>query len=236
MYAKLGLFLFAAWAGSQGNGVIAGCAICGVIMVSTTNAAVLMQDFRTAYITLASPRGMLIGQVVGAGLGVLLTPMAFEMFWKTGLVGVEDGPYPNPFAVIYRGMGEIGVMGFSALPKYCGALTGGFFAAAIVICGIRDLLPDKYARFVPSPMGIGFSFYIGANNALDFWLGTVVIHAWEWLRPDAAGEYGPLAGTGLVVGDGLFAIPSAIVAIAGGAPPVCMAFFAGKSSQLAAAS
>jgi len=46
MYAKLALFIFAAWAGTAGNGVIVGCAIAGVVMVSTTNAAVLMQDFR----------------------------------------------------------------------------------------------------------------------------------------------------------------------------------------------
>ena len=45
---------------------------------------------------------MLIGQVIGAALGVILTPLSFALFWKTGLVGVQDGPYPNPFAVIYR--------------------------------------------------------------------------------------------------------------------------------------
>ena len=73
-------------------------------MVSTTNAAVLMQDFRTAYITLTSPTAMLVAQVAGAALGVLLTPLAFLLFWQTGLVGLPDGPYPNPFADIYRGM------------------------------------------------------------------------------------------------------------------------------------
>lgn len=37
MYGKLCIFAFAAWAGSNG-GVIAGLAICGVVL-STTNAA-----------------------------------------------------------------------------------------------------------------------------------------------------------------------------------------------------
>lgn len=59
----------------------------------------------------------------------------------------------------------------------------------------------------------------------------MIIHIWEWLRPDVAGEYGPLAGAGLIVGDGLFAIPSSIIAIAGKAPPVCMAWFNGDSSM-----
>jgi len=30
MYAKLALFIFAAWAGKEGNGIIVGCAIAGV--------------------------------------------------------------------------------------------------------------------------------------------------------------------------------------------------------------
>jgi hypothetical protein len=42
-YATLALFLFAAWAGSAGNGVIAGCALMGVVMVCAVTASVLMQ-------------------------------------------------------------------------------------------------------------------------------------------------------------------------------------------------
>lgn len=41
------------------------------------------------------------------------------------------------------------------------ALSLGFFAAALLICLARDLLPARFGRFVPSPMGMGFSFYIG---------------------------------------------------------------------------
>jgi hypothetical protein len=44
-------------------------------------------------------------------------------------VNVPNGPYPTPFADIYRGMAVIGTKGFGALPKHCGELMGGFFAA-----------------------------------------------------------------------------------------------------------
>ena len=109
MYAKLALFIFAAWAGTevrgahcvfvcgwgcvcvcvcwplplldtcrcqaggththtphthahtrtrnpQGNGVIVGLGICGVVLSATSSAATLMGDFRTGYICLAAPR------------------------------------------------------------------------------------------------------------------------------------------------------------------------------------
>jgi hypothetical protein len=38
---------------------------------------------------------------------------------------------------------------------------GVFFAAAFGICGLRNLLPRRYAKFVPTPMGMAIPFYIG---------------------------------------------------------------------------
>jgi len=92
----------------QGNGVIVGLGICGVVLSATSSAATLMGDFRTGYICLAAPRAMFTAQLVGQLVGAILTPMAFMLFYKTGQVNVPGGPYPAPFADIYRG--ELGVM------------------------------------------------------------------------------------------------------------------------------
>jgi hypothetical protein len=183
-------------------------------------------------------------------------------------------------------MAEIGTKGFGALPKYCTALMGAFFAAGILVSLIRDLMPKKWARWLPSPMAMSIPFYIGAasvgwqalagglgccrravqggssgslrprllarltgaqtqptqeiqsktktkphagnseskKQAIDFWLGSVVMHIWEFFSPDAAEALGPTVGAGLLVGDGLWSIPSSIMAIVGRAPPVCMGF------------
>eukprot|EP00884_Botryococcus_braunii_P005782 jgi/Botrbrau1/15204/Bobra.0149s0063.1 len=55
VYGKIALFCFAAWA-SEGGGIIAGLGMCGVLLATTNAAADLMQDFRTGFITLSSPR------------------------------------------------------------------------------------------------------------------------------------------------------------------------------------
>ncbi|GBF88235.1 metal-nicotianamine transporter-like protein [Raphidocelis subcapitata] len=224
MYAKLALFIFAAWAGVEGNGVIVGLGICGVVLSATSSAATLMGDLRTGYICLASPRAMFAAQLVGQLVGAVLTPLAFMLFYKTGQVNVPGGPYPAPFADIYRGMAEIGTKGFGALPKYCTVLMGTFFAAGILISLIRDLMPKKWGKWIPSPMAMSIPFYIGAASAIDFWLGSMVMHIWEFISPAAAEALGPTVGAGLLVGDGLWSIPSSILAIVGRAPPVCMGF------------
>ena len=43
MYGKLCIFIFAAWAGTNGQGAIAGLGICGVVLSATSQAASLMQ-------------------------------------------------------------------------------------------------------------------------------------------------------------------------------------------------
>lgn len=43
----------------------------------------------------------------------------------------------------------------------------GFFFAAVLISILRDLLPPKYAAFVPIPMAAAIPFYIGAQLAVS---------------------------------------------------------------------
>lgn len=77
---------------------------------------------------------------------------------------------------------------------------------------------------MPSPMGMAFSFYIGANNAIDFWLGSLIMLVWEKRNSQSAVQLGPLLGAGLIVGDGLWSVPSALLAIGGITPPLCVKF------------
>eukprot|EP00250_Pteridium_aquilinum_P022053 c25294_g1_i1 orf=3-1604(-) len=63
-YGKLGLFIFSAWAGSNG-GVLVGLVSCGVMMVVVACSADLMQDFKTGFLTLSSPRSMFASQILG---------------------------------------------------------------------------------------------------------------------------------------------------------------------------
>jgi uncharacterized oligopeptide transporter (OPT) family protein len=110
----------------------------------------------------------------------------------------------------------------AAACRHCGTLSAAFFAAGLVLCLLRDAMPKNHGRYVPSPMGMAFSFYIGANNAIDFFVGSIIMMIWEWRQRQAALQLGPLLGAGLIVGDGLWAIPAALLAVGGVAPPICL--------------
>ncbi len=66
-------------------------------------------------------------------------------------------------------MAILGTEGFGALPKYCTLMMAGFFVAAMLICALRDALPPRYARFVPSPMAMGIPVGGVSSYGLGFW-------------------------------------------------------------------
>ncbi|KAK4484060.1 hypothetical protein RD792_011279 [Penstemon davidsonii] len=228
-YGKLAILVFSSWVGLEHGGVLAGLASCGVMMSIVSTASDLMQDFKTGYLTLSSPRSMFFSQVLGTAIGCLQTPLVFWFFYKAYSVGDPEGSYPAPYALMYRGMALLGVEGFSSLPKNCLKLVIVFFIAAVVINILTEVLKTfetKYRiyRFIPSPMCMAIPFYLGAYFAIDMCLGSLILFIWEKKNKKAAKEFGPAVASGLICGDSLWGIPAAILALAGVNAPICMKF------------
>jgi OPT family oligopeptide transporter len=224
-YGKLAIFAFGAWVGASNGGVLAGLAACGVMMNIVGTAADLMGDFKTGYLTLASPRSMFISQVIGTAMGCVIAPCVFWLFYKAfGNIGVAGSEYPAPNAVVFRSMAVLGVDGFSSLPENCLTLCYVFFAAAIVINLIRDLVPKKVSRFIPIPMAMAIPFYIGAYFAVDMFVGTVILFVWQRLDRAKADTFAPAIASGMICGDGIWVLPQSVLALAKVKPPICMKF------------
>ncbi|XP_078439956.1 metal-nicotianamine transporter YSL3-like [Wolffia australiana] len=222
-YGKAALFILAAVAGED-NGVVAGLIGCGLIKAVVYMAADLMHDFKTGYLTKTSPRSMLLSQVVGTVMGCIVAPASFFLFYKAFDVGNPNGAFKAPYALVYRNMAILGVEGFSALPKNCLQLCYGFFAFAMLSNVTRDLVPEKYGKWIPLPMVMAVPFLVGANFAIDMCLGSVVVFAWNWVNSDEAKLMVPAVASGLMCGDGLWTLPSAVLALAKVKPPICMKF------------
>ncbi|KAG6550002.1 hypothetical protein Mapa_008514 [Marchantia paleacea] len=231
-YGKLLLFGFAAWAGGGGGGIIAGLAACGVMMSIVATGSDLMQDFKTGYLTLSSPRSMFVAQLIGGVMGCIIAPATFWLYWTAFDIGTPDGIYKAPYAVIYRTMALIGVEGFGALPSHCLQLCAAWFAFAVVVNIIRDQVPKKYSRYIPIPMAMAIPFYIGAYFAIDMFIGTCIVFFWERSNRKKADTFAAAVASGLICGDGLWTIPTAILNFAKVDPPICMAFFRAKDPTI----
>ncbi|KAG5623022.1 hypothetical protein H5410_008240 [Solanum commersonii] len=175
--------------------------------------------------TLASPRSMFISQIIGTAMGCLISPCVFWLFYKAFPdLGTQGSAYPAPYALVYRNMSIIGVEGFSALPKNCLTLCCVFFIGAIVINGIRDLVGKNKAKYIPLPMAMAIPFYLGSYFAIDMCLGSLILFVWTKINKAKADAFGPAVASGLICGDGIWTLPSSILALVGVTPPICMKF------------
>ncbi|KAJ4726719.1 Metal-nicotianamine transporter like [Melia azedarach] len=224
-YGKVALFVLAALSGKE-NGVVAGLVGCGLIKSIVSISSDLMHDFKTGHLTLTSPRSMLLSQAIGTAIGCIVAPLTFFLFYKAFDVGNPDGEYKAPYAIIYRNMAILGVEGFSALPQHCLQLCYGFFAFAIAANLLRDLSPKKIGKWIPLPMAMAVPFLVGAYFAIDMCVGSLVVFMWHKLDSKKAGLMIPAVASGLICGDGLWILPSSILALAKVRPPICMKFLA----------
>ncbi|XP_043715767.1 probable metal-nicotianamine transporter YSL7 isoform X2 [Telopea speciosissima] len=230
-YGKLSIFIIGAWVGASNGGVLAGLAACGVMMNIVSTASDLMQDFKTGYLTLASPRSMFVSQVIGTAMGCVISPCVFWLFYKAFPdLGVPGSEYPAPFSLVYRNMAILGVEGFSTLPKHCLQLCYTFFAAAILVNSIRDAAGKKWSKYIPLPMAMAIPFYLGGYFAIDMCVGSFILFVWQKINKAKAEAFGPAVASGLICGDGIWTLPSSILALAGVQPPICMKFLTRKTN------
>lgn len=235
-YGKSAIMIFSAWVGLENGGVIAGLASCGVIMSIVSTASDLMQDFKTGYLTLASPRAMFFSQVIGTAMGCVFSPLIFWFFYKVYSAGDPTSSFPAPYGQMYRGMALLGAEGFSSLPKNCLDLVILFFIAALAINMVTHLLQcheTRYGlyRFIPSPMCMAISFYLGGNFAIDMCVGSLIVLVWRKKMKQTANDFVPAVASGLICGESLWGIPSAVLSLAGLKPPICMKFLSASTNN-----
>ncbi|CAN1228127.1 Metal-nicotianamine transporter YSL3 [Linum grandiflorum] len=225
-YGKVALFILAALTGKE-HGVVAGLVGCGLIKSIVSMSSDLMQDMKTGHLTLTSPRSMLVCQVIGVAIGCVVAPLNFFIFYKAFNLGDPNGVYKAPYALVYRNMAILGVEGFSALPKHCLQLSYAWFLFAVVTNLLRDVVPKKVSRFIPLPMAMAVPFLIGASSTVDMCVGSLVVFVWQKMDVRKARLMVPAVASGLICGDGLWILPSSLLALAEVKPPICMSFSKG---------
>ncbi|CAN1850131.1 Probable metal-nicotianamine transporter YSL6 [Linum perenne] len=179
------------------------------------------------------PNGGVVGGLAACGVMMSIVSTAADLMqdFKSAFdIGAPDGPYKAPYAVIFREMAILGVEGLSELPKHCLAICCGFFIAALVINLLRDVVPSKVSQFIPIPMAMAVPFYIGAYFAVDMFVGTVILFVWERINRKDSEDFGGAVASGLMCGDGIWTIPSAVLSLLRVNPPICMYFGPAVSS------
>ncbi|RYR07061.1 hypothetical protein Ahy_B05g074379 [Arachis hypogaea] len=178
----------------------------------------------TGYLSLASPCSMFMSQVIGIVMECVVSPCVFWIFYKAFPdLGTPNSEYPAPNAMVFMNMAILCVEGFKSLPKHCLLLCYILFGSAIVINMIKDF-QGKRGRYIPLPMAMAIPFYLGSYFDIDMCVGSLILFVWEKLNKAKANAFGPAVASGLICGDGIWTLPSSILALAGVKPPIFMKF------------
>ncbi|EAY73213.1 hypothetical protein OsI_01084 [Oryza sativa Indica Group] len=238
VYGKLAIFVVGASVGAMSGGVIAGLAACGVMMVVIGDAAELMHDFKTAYLTLTSPVSMFASQAIGTALGCVVNPAVFLAFrWLAGAEHPPGDPgsaYAAPMAVAYRGIAVLGVEGVGTLPRHAIALCAACFAAAVFLdtAGAAARAARwRMGGWLPNPMAMAIPFFVGPTFAIDMCVGSLLLMAWRRADRQGAATLAVVVASGLICGEGLWTLPSAVLAMLKVQPPICMKFLSRSQIQ-----
>ena len=68
---------------------------------------------------------------------------------------------------------------------------------------------------------LGIPAFIGAYFTMDMTIGAVILVIWRYFAPADALISAPLVASALIAGDGVWSVPSAILALAKVRPPMC---------------
>ena len=56
---------------------------------------------------------------------------------------------------------------------------------------------------------------------IDMTIGAIILALWQWLAPADALVSAPLVASALIAGDGVWSVPSAVLALVKVNPPMC---------------
>lgn len=170
----------------------------------------LMHDLRTGQMIGATPTFQVIAQLFGILTGSLVAAATYLLLIPSPKTQLITPQWPAPAVATWKAVAEVLAEGLSSMPP--GAL-GAIVVA--VICGValatlEDRVPKKYASFVPSGSAIGLGFVIPAWNSLSLFAGALAAFALTKAYPDLARRRLVVVAAGLIVGESLTGVASAL--------------------------
>lgn len=223
-YGKLAMLVVGSAVGRADGGVVAGLVACGVVMGTMSNSNNLMQELKTGYLTLTSPRAVFISQALGTALGCVVNPLVFWALYKVR--DDESELFDVPYARVYRGIALLS-SGQSGLPMHSLWLCRVSFVLALALSVLRCVAGRRrwrVAAYMPSTICVAIAFVVPAHLPIDMFVGSLGMYLWRRADPLKAQAFSTAAAARLICGDGLGILLSSVVALTHARAPICIKF------------
>jgi len=198
--------------------------VTAVVIAAATVANDNLQDLKTGQLVDATPWRQQVALVIGTVAGALVIPPVLDLLQKAyGFAGAPGAsatkalaaPQAALISALAKGVLQ-GDLDWNLLGK--GALLG--VALVVVDEAIKRLRkPGSHAQLPPLAVGLGI--YLPMGTTLTVVIGAFVGWIWERranasARPASARQLGVLLASGMIVGEGLFGVALAALAVFSG--------------------
>jgi OPT family oligopeptide transporter len=196
--------------GSMSSVVSSNLMAAGITGAGASQAADMMQDFKTGHILGASPKQQFKAQLWGIAAGICFAVPVYYLFVASWGIGSEK--LPAPAAHSWKAVAEVMSKGIEVLPPFTlnFVIYGAIFGSLLSI--INKFLP-KIGKFMPSGLAFGISFLIAGKYSLIMFLGTMAWLLWRKLNPKSCEDLAFPVACGMLAGEGLAAIITATITL-----------------------
>ncbi|KAM0942212.1 putative oligopeptide transporter, OPT superfamily [Dioscorea sansibarensis] len=225
-YGRFSIFIFGSWIGLSHGGVLGSLVASSVVVAVMSPASDLIQNFKLAYMTLTSPRALLIGQAIGTAMGCVFGPIVFYHYYNSPNFGQPDSEYPAFSGRSYRSLAIAATQGSEGLPRHALRFAFIFFSLSLALNIVKELSKSMNLGlhpYIPYPIAMAIPFYLSANFSFDVGMGSLILYVWNRVNHRSAGLNAPTVASGLFAGDAIWSLVSAL--LYNQDPPICVRFF-----------
>ena len=177
-------------------------------------AADLLTDLKAGQLLGASPRKQLVAQLIGCAIGSMAMVPFFYLL-VPGVSAIGEDRFPAPAARLVLGVAQVMGSGLEGLSAQARWAMGVAAVVGVALTLAERLLPARWARFVPSPMGMGLGFLVPVSMTLGLFAGAVAMALLRRARPDRTELFGPPLASGLIAGESVMAVLAAVLSPSG---------------------
>jgi OPT family oligopeptide transporter len=202
---KLTQLVYGILPGAAGNTVI-NLMTAGATTSAGMGSADLLTDLKSGYLLGANPRKQFLAQFFGVFIGTLAIVPAWYLMVPTKEALEAFNP---PATNMWKAVADLLTQGLSSLPP--SALWIIAIGAGIgVLLPLLERLAPRLRPYLPSAMGLGFSWAFVFQNSLSFALGAMAVWVWSRIRSRNADTYSVAIASGFIAGESLIAAAIAI--------------------------
>lgn len=170
---------------------------------AAAHSADLLTEVKTGYLLGAAPRKQFFAQLIGVLVGGFACVPIYLLLAKPERLGAD---LAAPAAVAWASVAKLLKDGPSNLPLFAmtAIVTGALIGVLLAV--LDELLPTRYARFVPNATGLGIALVIDANDSIAVFIGAFAAYLFARFYPAVSKRFTVSAASGIVAGEGLMGV------------------------------